>query len=57
MLDSAGIAIFLFVVFVFVGVIIYDTKDNLKFIFDKKILLSSIIKKKKLLLCCMEMLI
>ena len=36
MLDSAGIAIFLFVVFVFVGVIIYDTKENLKFIFDKK---------------------
>jgi hypothetical protein len=36
MLDSAGIAIFLFVVFVFIGVVLYDTKDNLKFIFNKK---------------------
>jgi hypothetical protein len=36
MLDSAGIAILILVGLVFVGVIIYDTKDNLKFIFDKK---------------------
>ena len=36
MLDNAGIAIFLFVAFVIIGVIIYDSKQNLKFIFDKK---------------------
>ncbi len=36
MLDSAGIAVLILVGLVFVGVIIYDTKDNLKFIFDKK---------------------
>jgi len=36
MLDNAGIAIFLFVALVIVGVIIYDSKCNLKFIFDKK---------------------
>ena len=36
MLDNAGIAIFLFVALVIVGVIIYDSKCNLKFILDKK---------------------
>tara|TARA_E500000305_G_scaffold39809_1_gene30440 strand:- start:53 stop:181 length:129 start_codon:yes stop_codon:yes gene_type:complete len=36
MLDNAGIAIFLFVAIVIIGVIIYDSKQNLKFIFDKK---------------------
>ena len=35
-LDNAGIAIFLFVAIVIIGVIIYDSKQNLKFIFDKK---------------------
>jgi|TARA_R100000030_G_scaffold47609_1_gene35962 hypothetical protein len=36
MLDSAGIAILILVGFVFIGVVLYDTKDNLKFIFNKK---------------------
>ena len=36
MLDNAGIAIFLFVAIVIIGVIIYDSKQNLKFIFVKK---------------------
>tara|TARA_R100000742_G_C4227238_1_gene49595 strand:- start:447 stop:575 length:129 start_codon:yes stop_codon:yes gene_type:complete len=36
MLDNAGIAIFLFVTIVIIAVIIYDSKQNLKFIFDKK---------------------
>ena len=36
MLDNAGIAIFLFVAIVIIGVIIYDSKQNLKFIFDKR---------------------